>query len=104
MTQREKIIESIEQCGGRATLPQIYTLVDLTSPLWQGSQDPRATLRCTLQRNKKDFYNIIPGEWGLVAKRKDNENAGATAANKEHSHALYQGFLVAFIMETSTSC
>lgn len=91
MTQEEQVVDAFERNGGYATFAELYRSVNTTG--WK-TKTPAASIRRIVQHNAKLFYRIVPGQWGLVSKKKDFEQNGATIRSSEYSHAYFQGLLV----------
>ena len=91
MTQKERVVEALEKCGGYATFSELNQLVDSSD--W-GTKTPSASIRRIVQQDSKLFYRIVPGQWGLVSMRPRIEAMGATEKSAEYTHGYYQGLLV----------
>lgn len=91
MTQKEQVVIAFEQNGGYATFTELYRTVDTVN--W-GTKTPAASIRRIVQQNADLFYRIMPGQWGLVSKKKQIEQNGATARSGEYTHGYFQGLLV----------
>lgn len=91
MSQKDQVIEALERNGGSATFSDLYRLVDTST--WK-TKTPAASIRGIVQTYPDLFYRIMPGLWGLVSMRKQNDNAGITEKSSEYTHAYYQGLLV----------
>ena len=93
--------------GGFATLKDLYELLDFSA--W-GTETPEASVRRIVQEkdvqaNRKRFFNIQPGLWGLAESREavlkqfkleglDSGTPAAEARVQEFSHTFYQGLIV----------
>lgn len=91
MSQKEQVVEALERNGGSATFSDLYRLVDTSA--WK-TKTPAASIRGIVQGYPDLFYKIMPGLWGLVSMRKQNDSAGVTSKSSEYTHAYYQGLLV----------
>ena len=94
MSQRDQVIEVMENQGGFATLGQLNQRVDCSS--WE-TCTPYATIRRIVQ-NKKYFFRIRPGLWGLNTYQEKlgallYENQSAEKREKL-DHYYYQGLLL----------
>lgn len=99
MTQREAVISALEEHGGYATLGDIYRSALSKSGCQWGTKTPHATIRRILQTDKRTFFRIRPGLWGIKGKEDqilDSLKIGREATKEQierFDHAYYQGLL-----------
>ena len=91
MTQKEQVVEAMAANGGFATFSELNRSVDTSA--WK-TKTAAASIRRIVQQDAKVFYRIMPGQWGLVSMKKQNESCGATPKSSEYTHSYYQGQLV----------
>lgn len=61
MSQKDNVIEAMQQNGGYATFQQLNQYIDFSA--W-GTKTPHASVRRIVQTNK-EFFRITAGLWGL---------------------------------------
>lgn len=102
MKQHEAVIQTIERLGGVATLGQLNQEVFKIADCEWATKTPFASIRRIVQL-RPEIYKIRPGLYGLVSKKKINEQAGIieeTSKNQntkeviEFNHNYYQGILL----------
>ncbi len=91
MTQKEQVIEALTARGGFATFSELNRLVDTSK--W-GTKTAAASIRRIVQQDPNIFFRIMPGQWGLVAMKKEIEAGGATPKSDKYTHSYYQGQLL----------
>lgn len=91
MAQDEQVIEALRRNGGFATFSELNRIVDTSS--WR-TKTPAASIRRIVQQRPDVFYRIMPGQWGLVAMKKEIERRGMTPKSEKYTHGYYQGLLV----------
>ena len=62
MTQKEQVIEAMQNNGGYATLQQLYRLLDFST--WK-TKTPQESVRQIVQIHK-EIFKIKPGLWALT--------------------------------------
>ena len=99
MKQHEVVELVLRQCGGYATLGQLYHAV-VRRPEWQShSLTPFASIRRIVQEQPA-FFRIRPGLWGLseaqaqIGRHLALPTYAPLPQVEEYSHSYYQGLLV----------